>query len=605
MIRSPEVLMRIILRVVFILLLVHQIADCKDYAGAEYRTKEAYTYGRFETRYKPAAGDGTLASLFTYHEISSSREWNEIDFEIMGRYDDDVQVSSIGPGQITRNSHQWVNFNTHDDFHNYAFEWTPDYIAWFIDGIEVYRQTGAHILQFIYDQKIMMNIWNPEWEPWSGHFDDRILPIFAYYDWVSYASYTPGAGNMGTDNNFTLQWQDDFNEWDQNRWEKATHTWGGNGCDFYTENAVIKNGHLILCLTKLSPLGYMDTTPPSVLWTRAIGNKITVIFSEKVEKTSAENTRNYIISGINVLGAKQMQDGRYVELTVDSLISDKEYSMVVLGIKDDFTQRNRLLGQSVNFQVARPLSFPIKINVGGKAYQDYLPDQIWSPNLEYGHMDGYVESWPNDLEIENTEEDSIYINGLHELVVYRVRVPNGHYKVTLMLCENDVLVIQKPRIYNIVVEGQRVAENLNLYEEFGLHRAYDIVSDVQVNDEMLDIHFTNLNNFSLLNGLIIEQISDDVESTIGSVPEYFKLSPNYPNPFNPSTRMHYSVAMPAHVIIELYNALGQKITTLVDDQKNNGNYELIIDGTNLTSGLYMIRMAAGSFHQNRKLMILK
>ena len=78
----------------------------KDYKGAEYRTKEAYIYGRFEVRYKPPKGDGFLASFFAYHEISSSIEWNEIDFEILGRYDHDVLVTSIGPGQKTRNSHQ-------------------------------------------------------------------------------------------------------------------------------------------------------------------------------------------------------------------------------------------------------------------------------------------------------------------------------------------------------------------------------------------------------------------------------------------------------------------------------------------------------------------
>ena len=67
----------------------------------------------------------------------------------------------------------------------------------------------------------MMNIWNPVYEDWVGIWDDRVLPRFAYYDWVRYASYTPGSGDTGTDNNFTFQWQDDFDEFDENLGKKA------------------------------------------------------------------------------------------------------------------------------------------------------------------------------------------------------------------------------------------------------------------------------------------------------------------------------------------------------------------------------------------------
>ncbi len=60
-------------------------AAAKPYRGAEYRTRQAFTYGRFEVRMKSAAVSGMLASFFTYAEISSLSEWNEIDIENMGR----------------------------------------------------------------------------------------------------------------------------------------------------------------------------------------------------------------------------------------------------------------------------------------------------------------------------------------------------------------------------------------------------------------------------------------------------------------------------------------------------------------------------------------
>jgi len=128
----------------------------KNYKGAELRTREAYTYGRFEVHLKSAQREGMLSSFFTYHDGGGS--WNEIDIEILGRYTDDVQFNTITPGQTNHLRHQPTPFNPHLDFHTYAFEWTPEYVAWFIDGVEVYRQTETHVATLNRPQKIMMNI---------------------------------------------------------------------------------------------------------------------------------------------------------------------------------------------------------------------------------------------------------------------------------------------------------------------------------------------------------------------------------------------------------------------------------------------------------------
>ncbi len=589
-----------------LILILTLAALAKDYKGAEYRTKEAFTYGRFEVCYKPPKGDGFLASFFTYHEITSTKEWNEIDFEILGRYDHDVLVTSIGPGQKIRNSHQWVPFNTHEDFHRYAFEWTPDYIAWFIDGAEVYRQTQAHIAEFVHAQKIMMNIWPPSWEPWAGKLDDRALPVFAYYDWVSYASYTPGSGNTGTNNNFTLIWKDDFDFWDQDRWEKATHTFGGNNCDFTPENVVFKNGYLILCLTKGSPLGYIDLSPPAVQWVRALANKVLVGFTEDVDSISAQKKNNYIISGIEVTEAKLLSDHRTVALRVSGLDPGQNYQMIVLGVRDNSPARNMLTGQVINFSVAQPLSFPIKINVGGKAYRDFLPDQLWRPDLEYGHQDGYEDNWLGLFDIQGTEDDSVYLTGLHELVTYRVRVPNGLYKVTLMMSENE---FNEPgrRSFDVIVESKSIIRELDLYQQIGPHIAHQIIADsIQVQDEIIDIHFTNRWNFSLLNGLMIEQIGSSAINGLGSLlmPHYF-LSQNYPNPFNAITLIQYGLPETNRIKLELYNVLGQRIRTVLDDTRPAGIYHIQLDCSDLASGVYFYQMSTDRAMMRKKMLVMK
>ena len=461
--RSAEVYL---FGLIFILLPFYTFA--KKYKGAEFRTIESFLYGRFEVQYKVFAGNGHVSTFFTYHEITSTANWNEIDIEIHGRYTDNVQVTTITPHQKIHLRHQFVDFNPHIDFHSYAFEWTPDYVAWFIDGEEVCRQTEEHIATLMRPQKIMMNIWNPEYENWVGAWDDRILPRFAYYDYVTFASYTPGSGDLGTDNNFTLQWLDNFDSWDQRRWEKAVHTFPGNNCDFTPENVVFRDGLMILCLTDNANLGFQDKNPPAMLWAKANKNKVSTRFSEELDKSSAEKKSNYIISGVSIENASLLDNERTVELAVSGMELNNSYNLTALRVQDKSLLKNSLLGQTIKIEMPCPLHFPIKINVGGDKVNDYLPDQEWGADVEYGYLDGQAGIKSPIQPIAGTEEDEIYRSEKYGLVNYKVRVPNGKYKVTLiMMSENDFSEPNK-RYFDIYVEGHQAAKRLDLYQKVGL-----------------------------------------------------------------------------------------------------------------------------------------
>lgn len=231
-----------------------------------------------------------------------------------------------------------------------------------------------------------------------------------------------------------------------------------------------------------------------------------IISNEKLELK--KETKKQIFQDPENIGTdpELLPDRQTVQLTAYGLDSTKSYNLVVLKVKDDAPFYNMMTGQVVSFRLASRLNFPIKINVGGEAIGDYLADQPWQPVLEYGRLDGYIENWLGYFEIENTAEDSIYLTGLHEAVKYKVRVPPGNYDVKLMLAENDASVQNNPRCFNIVVENHPIIDSLNIYEQVGLHTAYDVVAkEIEVVDGILDIHFTNLTNYSLLNGLVIEK----------------------------------------------------------------------------------------------------
>ena len=251
----------------FIIATLLQISIAIECYGAEYRTIEDFTYGRFEVRMMTGQGEGTLASFFTYNTNLNNDvygNWNEIDIEILGAYNNYAQFTTHTPGDnnpISFTHYQEVDYNIHQEFHVYAFEWVPGEVRWFIDGDEVYSQSGNHIDSLVHAQKIMMNTWASIYESWVGPFNIENLPVYSFYDYVSYYEYTPSTGDYGTNNDFSFSWTDNFDSWDQTRWTKENHTFWGNRCQFNPSNAVFQDGYLILCLTNLNELGYNGDSP--------------------------------------------------------------------------------------------------------------------------------------------------------------------------------------------------------------------------------------------------------------------------------------------------------------------------------------------------------
>ena len=94
------------------------------------------------------------------------------------------------------------------------------------------------------------------------------------------------------------------------------------------------------------------------------------------------------------------------------------------------------------------------------------------------------------------------------------------------------------------------------------------------------------------------------------LPTEFDLRQNYPNPFNPETMIEYALPKSAHVTLEVYNLLGQKVNILVDEDQKVGRYRVDWDGKDkdggeLASGIYFYRIQAGDFVKCKKMIMLK
>jgi hypothetical protein len=102
----------------------------------------------------------------------------------------------------------------------------------------------------------------------------------------------------------------------------------------------------------------------------------------------------------------------------------------------------------------------------------------------------------------------------------------------------------------------------------------------------------------------------EIEDPGDNKPTEFSLSQNYPNPFNPITNFRFTLAKTSDVKIEIYNIVGQRVRTLVDEEMRPGVYVADWDskddkGNSVSSGIYFYRMTAGDFSDMKKMLLVK
>ena len=96
----------------------------------------------------------------------------------------------------------------------------------------------------------------------------------------------------------------------------------------------------------------------------------------------------------------------------------------------------------------------------------------------------------------------------------------------------------------------------------------------------------------------------DVENNNSVITDYM-LYQNYPNPFNPITNIEYAVPKWSKTTLKIYDVLGSEITTLINEEKPAGVYQINWDASSLSSGVYFYQLKAGEFVQTRKMILMK
>ena len=249
---------------------------------------------------------------------------------------------------------------------------------------------------------------------------------------------------------------------------------------------------------------------------------------------------------------------------------------------------------------------------GKYIYGDYGSARVWS--LEY---DGINPAVNTQITTASGSITSFGVDENQEL--YLVSFNGNIYKFTPSAIPVELIS------FNATVVGGKV--KLEWYTSTETNNAGFMIGRSKDGANYKEIFFirgngttTNRNDYSYLDESVnsgvyyyrLKQIDFDgsveyiktVAIDLG-MPKTFLLEQNYPNPFNPKTKIRYQIPEREFVSLIVYNILGKEITTLINNVKLPGKYDIEFDGSNLSSGVYFYKLSAGNYTLVRKMSYLK
>jgi hypothetical protein len=260
-------------------------------------------------------------------------------------------------------------------------------------------------------------------------------------------------------------------------------------------------------------------------------------------------------------------------------------------------------------------------------WDDFNPSmggQVWV----FTNQDSAVVSWidvphfgsggPYTVQVVLTSSGRIYFNYLDINFPDNsatIGIQNGDGSIGLQVAFDQQYVHNELTV--MITTGWLSAEPSSGIVGAGNDMDVDILFDAMILDEgtytgQLIVTGYDINH--MVDQIIIPCIfiisQTAVEGEEIDLPTEFGLSQNYPNPFNPATEINFALPENAHVKIEIFNVLGQKVQTLIDADMDAGYKSIVWNGTDrggksVSSGVYLYRMQAGEKTFTKKMLMLK
>ena len=193
------------------------------------------------------------------------------------------------------------------------------------------------------------------------------------------------------------------------------------------------------------------------------------------------------------------------------------------------------------------------------------------------------------------------INIISDSTIFNTTVRWNGNDASMVTIGNDVLILAK--LGDATGSGGGLGSTDN-FPGLGTVRSKCDIAELIVYDKVL----SNTERLAIENYLnekynvSITGINDPQDVKI---PERFNLYQNYPNPFNPSTTISFSIPTSEFITIKVFDVLGKEVATLVNEEKSAGSYEVEFKASQLSSGIYLYKIRAGSFVETKKMILLR
>lgn len=217
-----------------------------------------------------------------------------------------------------------------------------------------------------------------------------------------------------------------------------------------------------------------------------------------------------------------------------------------------------------------------------------LEDDPWNnsvpSNMGSAQLSSWVDLWMSTIFQKTGVEPILYTNGS-----YAKFLSSSTNKYLLWIADPD---------YQPLSTGS----TFGIWQNY-IFKQYSWKSNISGISTEVDEDSFNGDSASLSNLIINNPLNIQFNNALS--PSSYELSQNFPNPFNPTTTINYSVSKSGIIIINVYDLLGSKVKTLVNEEKSAGNYSVKFNGASLPSGVYIYLLQADGFVKSKKLILIK
>jgi beta-glucanase (GH16 family) len=620
-----------------------------NYTSARIKTKLNWKYGKIEARIKLPYGQGIWPAFWMLGQNIGSVGWpacGEIDI---------VELIGGGPGRDNRcyatlhweqNGHASYGTNYTlpsgifaDDYHIFSATWTPQKVECFVDGIRyfVIDITPAGLSGFHAPFFIILNL--AVGGNWPGN--PNASTIFPQYMFVDYVRVYQDAASVPTivltapQNNAIIPFGQDV-------LIKSGVQFSGeiSKVEFYQD--AVKIGE-----TSTTPYEWTWKTPSQGCYKLSAKAYTTEGFYSNSQTISVKVGIDCIEAPypghpINIPGIVEAENFNiggqgiaYNDLTSvnsggsyrpDEGVDIQECSDLFGGYNIGWVLPGEWLNYSVNIKETALYNFEIRYSAGtgGGVFHIEVDGVNVSGQIILDGTSGW-QTWQTFIK-ENISLNQGVKNlrvviesgefNLNRIEIYK---PNTEPQINL-ITPNGGEVFGSGSIQEINWESLRIRDvqiglstnngsswsfiTSQTPSEFGVFRwkVPDLLSDnckIMIVDKSNSTLRDLSDNVFTISNLV--SVKDEV------VPELFQLKQNFPNPFNPKTVISYQLPAFSNVVLKVYDMLGNEITTLVNELKSPGIYEVEFnaDKYGLTSGIYFYRLQVGQFVETKKLVLMR